>query len=237
MWRGYRLPTNYDILYLMDEIYGDQVSDTLPLGEVSTITYANQQDGFLFGEMSVHVKAEFGALLEFNCRQEQHRELSPLGSIGKEERPHMDEYTVALEEGWFLTYAGELMYHYSCRPIIVVGRDNKACYSALPIDLVVEDQKRITKNRGDDHTNGTTGITTHVTGYFLEPHTRRLTIWGTHMPCVRNFGGAYQNTRGRWVVALPHLLLMETPQTLKQHEQLEYTQGELRKYDPSHGGI
>jgi hypothetical protein len=30
---------------------------------------------------------------------------------------------------------------------------------------------------------------------------------------------------------------METPQTLKQHKQLEYTQGELRKYDPFHGGI
>jgi hypothetical protein len=30
---------------------------------------------------------------------------------------------------------------------------------------------------------------------------------------------------------------METPQTLKQHEQLEYTQGELRQYDPTHGGI
>jgi hypothetical protein len=82
---GFR--TNYDNLYLMEVIYGDQVSDTLPLGEVSTITYANQLDGFLFGEMSAHVKAEFGALLEFNCRQEQHQECSPLGSIGKEERP------------------------------------------------------------------------------------------------------------------------------------------------------
>jgi hypothetical protein len=71
MWRGFQ--TNYHNLYLMDKIYADQVSDTLPLGEVSTITYANQQDGFLFGEMSAHVKAEFGALLEFNCRQEQHR--------------------------------------------------------------------------------------------------------------------------------------------------------------------
>jgi hypothetical protein len=69
---GFR--TNYENLYLMEEIYGDQVSDTLPLGEVSTITYANQQDGFLYGEMSAHVKAEFGALLKFNCRQEQHRE-------------------------------------------------------------------------------------------------------------------------------------------------------------------
>jgi hypothetical protein len=108
---------------------------------------------------------------------------------------------------------------------------------ALPIDLVVEDQKRIATNRGDDHTNRTTGITTHATGYFLEPHTRRLTFWGTHMPCVWNFGGAYLNTRGGWVLALPHLLLMETPQTLKQHEKLEYTQGELRKYDPFHGGI
>jgi hypothetical protein len=106
----------------------------------------------------------------------------------------MDGYTVALEEGWFVTYAGELMYHYSCRPIIVVGRDDEVCYSALPIDLMVEDQKRITKNRGDDHTNRTTGITTHATGYFLEPHTRRLTFWETHMPCVRNFGGVYLNT-------------------------------------------
>jgi hypothetical protein len=149
----------------------------------------------------------------------------------------MDGYTVALEEGWFLTYAGELMYHYSCRPIIVVGRDDEACYSALPIDLVVEDQKRIAKNRGEDHTNGTTDVTTHAAGYFLEPHRRRLTFWGAHMPCVRNFGGAYLNTRGSWVVALQHLLLMETPQTLKQHERLEYTQGELQKYDPFHGGI
>jgi hypothetical protein len=57
------------------------------------------------------------------------------------------------------------------------------------------------------------------------------------MPCVRNFRGAYLNTLGSWVVALPHLLLMETPQTLKQQERLEYTQGELRKYDPFHGGI
>jgi hypothetical protein len=129
------------------------------------------------------------------------------------------------------------MYHYSCQPIIVVGRDDKACYSALPIDLVIEDHKRIATNRGNDHTNGTTGITTQATGYFLEPHTRRLTFWGTHMPCVRNFGGAYLNTRGGWVVALPHLLLMETPQTLKQHKQLEYTQGELWKYDPFHRGI
>jgi hypothetical protein len=75
---GFR--TNYDDLYLMEDISADQVSSSLPLREVSTITYANQQDGFLFGEMSAHVKAEFGALLEFNCRQEQHRERSPLGS-------------------------------------------------------------------------------------------------------------------------------------------------------------
>jgi hypothetical protein len=206
---------------------------------VSTITYANQQDGFLFGEMSAHVKAEFKTLLEFKCIQEQHRERSPLDSHMKEERPgpHMDGYTVALEEELFLTYAGELMYHYSCRPIIVVGRDDDACYSALPIDLVVEDQKRIAANRGDDNTYETTGIITRATGYFLEPHTRRLTFWGTHMPCVPNFGGAYLNTRGGWVVALQHLLLMEKPQTLKQPEELEYVQGELRKCSPGYGGI
>jgi hypothetical protein len=184
------LRTNYENLYLMDEIYTEQVSDTLPLGKVSTITYVNQQDGFLFGEMYAHVKAEFGALQEFNCSQEQHRERSPLGSKGKEERPHMEGYTVGLEEGWFLTYAGELMYHYSCRPIIVVGRDDTVCYSALLIDLVMEDQKRIAANRGNEDTNGTTGVTTHSTGYFLEPNTRRLTFLGTHMPCVPNFGGA-----------------------------------------------
>jgi hypothetical protein len=229
--------TNYENLYLMDEIYADQVSNTLPLGEVSTITYANQQDGFLFGEMSAHVKAEFGALLEFNCRQEQHQERSPLRSKGKERRPHMDGYTVGLEEGWFLTYAGELMYHYSCQPIIVVGQDDTVCYSALPIDLVVEDQKRIAANRGNKDTNGTMGVTTHSTVDFLEPHTRRLTFWGMHMPCVHNFRGAYLNTWGGWVVALPHLLLMEKPQTLKQHEELEYDQGKLRKYDLGFGGI
>jgi hypothetical protein len=101
----------------------------------------------------------------------------------------------------------------------------------------LEDQKRIAANRGDDDTNGTTGFATQSTGYFLEPHTRRLTFWGTHMPCVRNFGGAFLNTRRGWVVALPHLLLMEKPQTLKQHEDLEYVQGKLRTYDLGDGGI
>jgi hypothetical protein len=184
---GFR--TNYDNLYLLDEIYGDQVSDTLPLGEVSTITYANQQDGFLFGEMSAHLKAEFGALLEFNCRQEQQRERSPPVVSGKRNAPTW------MGTPWHWRKGGSSHTRGNCRPIIVVGRDDKACYSALPIDLVVEDQKRIAANRGNDHTNGTTGVTTHATGYFLEPHTRRLTFWGTHMPCVLNFGGAYLNTR------------------------------------------
>jgi hypothetical protein len=56
------------------------------------------------------------------------------------------------------------------------------------------------------------------------------------MPCVWNFGGAYLNTREDWVVALPHLLLMEKPQTLKQHEELEYVQEKLQKYDIGFGG-
>jgi hypothetical protein len=54
----------------------------------------------------------------------------------------MDGYTVALEEGRLVTYAGELMYHYSCRPIIVIGRDDELCYSARPIDLTIEDQRQ-----------------------------------------------------------------------------------------------
>jgi hypothetical protein len=57
------------------------------------------------------------------------------------------------------------------------------------------------------------------------------------MPCLRNFGGGFLNTRGGWVVALPHLLLMEKPQTLKQQEELEYVQGKPRKYDLGFGGI
>jgi hypothetical protein len=90
------LRNNYDNLYLMDELFMDQILSLLPLGEVSTVRYANQPDGFLFSEMSTHVKAEFGALLDFNCRQEQHRERSPLSRWGIEQRPHMDGYTVAL---------------------------------------------------------------------------------------------------------------------------------------------
>jgi hypothetical protein len=41
------------------------------------------------------------------------------------------------------------------------------------------------------------------------------------------------------VVTLSHLLLMETPQTLQQHEQLEYHQGALRPYNANinFGGI
>jgi hypothetical protein len=81
----------------------------------------------------------------------------------------MDGYTVALEEGWFLTYAGELMYHYSCRPIIVVGRDYEACYLALPIDLVVEDQKPRIE------------VMITPTGPPASPHTQRVTSWNpTH---------------------------------------------------------
>jgi hypothetical protein len=60
----------------------------------------------------------------------------------------------------------------------------------------------------------------------LSPHPRP---WGYQPPegVVANRQEEHLNTRGSWVVALPHLLLMETPLTLLQHERLEYTQGEL----------
>jgi hypothetical protein len=38
-------------------------------------------------------------------------------------------------------------------------------------------------------------------------------------------------------MAFPHLLLMEKPQTLEQHEHLEYVQGKLRNYNIGDGGI
>jgi hypothetical protein len=82
---GFR--TNYDNLYLMDEIYGDQVSDTLPLGEVSTITYANQQDGFLFGEMSAHVKAEFGHSSNSTVDRSNTRNVHPSVASGRKNAP------------------------------------------------------------------------------------------------------------------------------------------------------
>jgi hypothetical protein len=82
---GFR--TNYDNLYLMDEIYEDQVSDTLPLGEVSTITYANQQDGFLFGEMSAHVNAEFGRSSNSAADRNNIENLRPSAVLGKRNAP------------------------------------------------------------------------------------------------------------------------------------------------------
>jgi hypothetical protein len=61
-----------------------------------------------------------------------------------------------------------LRYHYQCRPIVVVGRDEKECYSAMPVDLTSKDLKRIQENKGENEQK-------HQSSgpkYFLEPITR-----------------------------------------------------------------
>jgi hypothetical protein len=121
----------------------------------------------------------------------------------------------------------------------VIGRDAENCYATLPVSLLAEDMAVVAKSKGFEDAEGKADIkrTRGPTGFFLEPHTRRITQFGTIVPCAEFMSPLYKNLQGGWVKVTPELVLTSAPEPMLDHEAQEYEGGKPRVYDFAKGGI
>lgn len=239
MCRGMGRRTNYRNLFVADPSQVELVSTKqIPLEEMSPLTYTNAQDDFLYSENNNFMVKEFRAVMAHQCSKD--RSLSAGAGTSIE---GTDGDTTSLGDGFMSTISGEVWYTYQCRLIVVVGQDTALCHSALPVELTANDRERMESALGVGM-NKTgypkEGLPPHLsrgpTGFFLEPHTRRVIHYGTVMPCTI-LRPLYVNTRGAWVQLDPKLDLTVEPETMVEYHQNEYVAGVPRKFDFGKSGI
>jgi hypothetical protein len=224
--------TNYAKLYLSTAFDEPLFSRKLGLMEFSTATYFNQQDGFLFGELTQFIQDELRAVNRHECEKDEKRRGRAYAQMAAEHRAIQDGETTALGDGWFTTAAGEAWYRYKCRNITVLTRDTNRCYSALPVDLWHHDKELYCQARGLP-ANGTNT----TLEFFLEPHTHRLITVGLPTACVGPFAPLYRAVGGHWLRLNPGASLAATPKLINDPILEGRQTGQPRRLDFDKGGI
>jgi hypothetical protein len=189
--------TNYDDLFLYEITGGLKVTPfkrKIRTKEISTVTYVKNRDDYLFHYIKDGLNEEFKHVLRKDC--ESRREQNQLAFWLRHQDPGF--HTWSLGNGTFATVAGEVIYQYKCRGLVVRARETAGqCFQALPVK--VQDEKDPLNQRllQED--------------LFLEPLTHRLTPSGILVPCSNQFVAKYQNLKGTWTAAGPSLLETTAP--------------------------
>ena len=238
--------TNYQKLYLTEELGARAFGRPLHPAEMSVTTYANQQDGFLYGQLTNYIQEEFQTIVRRECEQDRSARAAALAWKAAEQEAVADGKTTSLGGAFFATAAGEVWYRYQCLAIEVRPRGTELCYGALPVRLNSADLERYMEVR---HTKeqlqarkeeGKVGWSLEeVPQFFLEPHTHRLTIDGIPMPCTSDFTPLYESSNGDWYragkdavpVQTPGFIGDERPETWADHFKV------LAELDFEKGGI
>lgn len=199
--------TNFEMLHMIRTEDALHFPDDLPLGEISFVTYANQQDNFLHGYLTDYVVREFLAIQQEDCQRQQHQIRGTSGAVSAAaQRAAADGQTWHLGNGEFSTSSGEIWHNYVCRPIVVMARDAEHCYDALPVDLSQVDQVRFEKIFGETPHGNAEPV------YFLEPHSRRIRRFAARIPCSSLFPPSWVNLENNWIDVTPTLRNAKTPE-------------------------
>jgi hypothetical protein len=159
--------TNYKKLMLSDALHEPLFQRKLDLAEMSTITYANQQDGFLYGTLTEYIQKELKSVLQNECRRDERRRGTAYAAIAAEQKAAVDGETSALGNSWFTTASGEAWYRYKCKQVVALAREKEFCYSSIPVELSKADFDQYLRWRGLDPKV----VTPDKINFFIEPHT------------------------------------------------------------------
>ncbi len=207
--------TNYPKLFLTDAVHNRLFQRRLHVAEMSLVTYVNNQDGFLHGELTSEIQREFGLILAHQCRAAQARYSAAFAQRAAEHDAAIDGETTSLGSGQFATAAGEAWYTYGCRAVQVTARERKECYSALPVSLQSEHETKWRTRRGIPSAyTQEDGTVVGAIDFFMEPVTRRLVTEGVPVACSRNFAPVYRNIYEQWVKVNPGLELAPVPEQM-----------------------
>ena len=200
------LSTNYADLFLTADIYATIFDSPLPASEFSAFTYANQQDGFLYGFLTSYIRKEFQAVHYHACQRKLLDKQFNYDTLLAEQHGATDGDTAQLTNGFFVTVAGEAWYRHRCRKIIVTALSLPECYSAIPVSLSPEDLRRYKFYHRLDNTT--------TLQLFVEPHSRRITRRGIATECSHLFPALYKGLNGNWLALHPEVLVVDSPDIL-----------------------
>ena len=204
--------TNYPDLYLYPLTGERPFHRHIHPEEVSITMYINNRDDYLYHHLLETVKDEFQKTLTNDCHQK--KETNQMRTWLQHTDPKLATWT--LGGGTFATAAGEVLYTYACRPMLVKAVQTDRCFQSLPV-------------RPLSHFDLVSDL------WFLEPLTHRLTKQGVPVPCSLQFAPKYQDYSGKWLTATPQIHEAKPPNRPDRvpHRNLEL-QGQL---DWSRGGI
>ena len=226
--------TDYSKLYVTEMAGVKDFQRPISPAEVSILTYANQQDTYLYHALGEFVLKEVNDALKEACLREVEAQEKRFAEVAAATRVRLDGDTAALGNGRFATASGEVWHTYSCREILARAVDKDDCFSALPVQIGKEDEARYWQRRGElppedvrqlqmmemarrmNYTSeyGNLYNSTNAVQFYLEPVTRRLTTLGVIRPCVAGFEGRYKNRNGRWIAAHPYVTMADAPREI-----------------------
>lgn len=216
---GKVIATDYTNLFLTAAIDVPDFLRKLPLPEMSTVTYHNQQDKALAGAVLGLVQEEFRAVNRRDCLRRRQRHSRAFAQLAVEQKASLDGETSYLGDGVFATAAGDMWYRYRCKDLVVQATELDDCYSSLPVTLQQPDlleflQARVDSLAGKRQAE-TDSYNETITTLFIEPHTHRLTSVGIRIDCIRHFTPAYRNLKNDWVKATPHITPTASPMVME----------------------
>ena len=213
--------TDFDNLFLTEDLWATKVSRPLAASEVSVVTYANQQDKFLYHEVIDTIKEELQEMNVNQCNLGRHVKEGEYARQAAEQQARLDGETAMVSPNHFVTAAGEVWYSYRCRPIIVRATPDNLCYNALPVQLAPDDEKRFFHRLGKPHdwdasieedkemnnreelidsaSDEEPAEKLPLARFFVEPRTRRLTTVASVVQCASPTVPHYRNRQGSWV--------------------------------------
>ena len=197
----------------------------------------NQQDAYIHDVLRDEIGRTLRQAIASECRKDEARRKTAYARIAAEKSAALDGETVALDEGWFITRAGDGWHRYQCRRLYAEAVILDSCFSGLPVVLDDEDlaiyqrvnflgppeKPRVGAERPKSDVQVVKGTEPdqeqeHETEYdplpsnrqfFVTPVSHRLTLSGAPRPCVPNMPGLYRNKNGRWLAVTPNLELKD----------------------------
>ena len=258
-------PTNYAILYITEDLTKPEFARALPVQEQSISTYMNQQDSFIHDVLRDEITRTLNQAIRVACQQDEAKRRTAYARIAAEKSAALDGETVALDEGWFITRAGDGWHRYQCRRLYAEAVILDSCFSGLPVRMNDEDlaiyqrlnfmgppeKARVNDPKPASDVQVVEGTETnkveegHETKYdplpadrqfFVTPVSHRLTLSGAPRPCVPNMPGLYRNKYGRWLAVSPGLTL-ETVNPSEKMNSTRHRLSAIANFNAEGGGI
>ena len=228
--------TNYPSLYiypLTDPKTKEKVaSETLfsrkvHVNENNIHTFVANRDDYLFNHIRTRVNEEFEKVVGQDC----HKRLYDAKLDHWILRSTPGYYSYSRGHGHFAITAGEVVYTYSCSPVIVRALSMKNCYTNLPVVIVARNEVETPELAMKESEIEPSKVR------YLEPITRRLFSVGAQVPCSETFVPKYLTLRNNWIEQTPSIKLATRPDYTTILESNYTYHDVIDNVDFSKGGI